>query len=465
MYMNNKQQTLANSFQFSGKGLHTGTTVNVRVNPAEDNHGIKFKRSDVDNAPTIDALAENVIETSRSTVIGKGDVRISTVEHLLAALWSLGVDNALIEIDGPEVPIIDGSAAVWVNLINEAGITTQLEDRVYLTVNEKAELINEDRGSYISIYPDDEYSLSVHIDFKSKVVGKQYAVVENQDEFETKIAPCRTFVFLHEILPLIQHNLIKGGDIANAIVIVENPLPTEQAKEIGKIFDCDQKQAEKAGYIATNGLRFENEIARHKMLDLMGDLALVGRRIKGHIVAHKPGHCINTDFAKMLRKQIKNNADKPLFKYDPNQTPVYDINQIKNILPHRPPFLLVDKIMSMGKDFVVGVKQVTMNEPFFVGHFPEEPVMPGVLQVEAMAQCGGILALSTVDDPECYSTYFLKIDGVKFKRKVVPGDTLLFHLELEGPIRRGIVAMKAKAFVGDNLACEADLTAMITKNK
>lgn len=463
--MTNKQQTLSNPFQFSGKGLHTGATVNVRVNPAEANYGIKFKRSDIDNAPLIDALAENVVETSRSTVLGKGDAKVSTVEHLMAALWSMGVDNALVEIDGPEVPIIDGSAAVWVDKINEAGITEQNEKREFFTVDKKIELVNEERGSQISIYPDDDFTISVHIDFNSKVVGKQYATVENDSDFESKIAPCRTFVFLHEILPLIEHNLIKGGDIANAIVVVENPLPAEQAKQITKIFDCDSKQAEKAGYIAVNGLRFENEIARHKLLDLIGDLALIGKRIKGHIVAHKPGHSINTDFSKLLRKTFKNNAEKPPFKYDPNQTPVYDINQIKNILPHRPPFLLVDKILSIGSNFVVGVKQVTMNEHFFVGHFPEEPVMPGVLQVEAMAQCGGILALSTVSDPECYSTYFLKIDGVKFKRKVVPGDTLLFHLELTGPIRRGIVTMKAKAFVGEVLACEAELTAMITKNK
>ena len=463
--MTNKQQTLSNPFQFSGKGLHTGATVNVRVNPAEANHGIKFKRSDIDNAPLIDALAENVIETSRSTVIGKGEAKVSTVEHLLAALWSMGVDNALVEIDGPEVPIIDGSASVWVDKINDAGITEQTADREFFTVDKKIEIVNNDRGSKISIFPDEDFTLSVHIDFNSKVVGKQYATIDQETDFETTIAPCRTFVFLHEILPLIEHNLIKGGDLANAIVVVENPLPAEQAKQVTKAFDCDSKQAEKAGYIAADGLRFENEIARHKLLDLMGDLALVGKRIKGHVVANKPGHSVNTDFAKLLRKTIKNNTEKPPFKYDPNQTPVYDINQIKNILPHRPPFLLVDKILSIGENFVVGIKQVTMNEHFFVGHFPEEPVMPGVLQVEAMAQCGGILALSTVPDPECYSTYFLKIDGVKFKRKVVPGDTLLFHLELTGPIRRGIVTMKAKAFVGEILACEADLTAMISKNK
>lgn len=460
-----KQQTLATSISYSGKGLHTGATINMTIKPAAEGHGIKFCRTDIEGQPVIDALAENVTETSRSTVISKGGARVSTIEHVLAALWGMGVDNAMVDVDGPEVPIADGSAGIWVGHIAEAGLVEQSKDRVYYAFTEKVCLKNEERKSEIVAYPDDLFTLSVHVDFNSKVVGRQYASLEMGDDFGQKIAPCRTFVFLHEILPLIQGGLIKGGDLANAIVVIENPLPADQAAAIGKTFSCDPEKASKPGFLTNGGLRFENEIARHKLLDLMGDLALIGVRIKGHILATRPGHSINTEFAKAVRKVIKQSADKPKFRYEANAEPFYDINKIRSILPHRPPFLLVDKIMHLTENTVVGIKQVTMNEPFFVGHFPEEPVMPGVLQIEAMAQCGGILALSNVSEPECYSTYFLTIDGVKFKRKVVPGDTLMFVLELSEPIRRGIVNMTAKAYVGDFLACEANLKAMITKNK
>lgn len=463
--MTNKQKTIGAPIMFTGKGLHTGANVTMRILPADINSGIKFCRTDLEGTPCVDAIADNVVETSRSTVIDKKGARVSTVEHVMAALWGMGVDNALIEVNGPEVPIADGSATIWVQNIAEVGVVNQSAERDYYTINSKLELKNDERKSNIIAYPDDHYTLSVHVDFNSKVVGRQYATYEYGDDFGQKIAPCRTFAFLHEILPLVQGGLIKGGDLANAIVVVENPLPAEEAKRISDIFNCDPLQAQSAGYLTNGGLRFENEIARHKMLDLMGDLALIGKRIKGHITATRPGHSVNTEFAKMVRKQIKADVDKPKFKYDPNAEPLYDINKIKSILPHRPPFLLVDKIMHLSENTVVGVKQVTMNEPFFVGHFPDEPVMPGVLQVEAMAQCGGILALSTLPDPESYSTYFLSIDGVKFKRRVVPGDTLMFVLELSEPIRRGIVNMSAKTYVGETLASEANLKALITKNR
>ncbi len=460
-----KQRTLLSEIEYSGKGLHTGAKINLCIKPAPCGHGIKFARVDIEGAPQVEALAENVSETTRSTVIAKGAARVSTIEHLLAALWASEVDNALVELDGPEVPIIDGSAAVWMELIAKCGTTQQDGDRVYFTPGAKYEIKDADRNSEIVLYPDDHFTASVHIDYGSAVVGKQYATIEAGDNFAEKIAPCRTFVFLHELLPLIKGGLIKGGDLANAIVVVEKPLEGDDAAQIAQTFQCDVEAAQNPGYLAQGGLRYENEIARHKLLDLMGDLALVGARINGHVLATRPGHSVNTNFAKLLRKEIKASADKPSYKYDINVQPVYDINQIKGILPHRHPFLLVDKIMELTSESVVGVKQVTMNEHFFVGHFPDEPVMPGVLQIEAMAQCGGILALSTVEDPQNYSTYFLTIDGVKFKRKVVPGDTLLFELTLAGPIRRGIVMMNAKAFVGDTLACEASLKALITKNR
>lgn len=462
-----KQQTLACPIIEHGKGLHTGAIVNIQVKPAPGGHGIKFVRIDLDERPVIEALADNVKETTRSTVLEKHGVRVATVEHLMASLWGMGVDNALVEIDAAEVPILDGSAAPWVAAIAKAGVVEQDALRCYFDITEKQELLIPERNSSIVAYPDDKFSLSVHIDFGSKVVGRQYATLEPEDDFAQKIAPCRTFVFLHEIEPLIKGNLIKGGDLDNAIVVVENPLSQAQADDFAKFFE-NKNSTEPllhSGYMSNGGLRFENEIARHKMLDLYGDLALIGVRIRGRILATRPGHLVNTDFAKLMRKVIKASADRPRFKYDINKAPLYDINKIKEILPHRPPFLLVDKILHVDSDTVVGIKQVTMNEPFFVGHFPNQPVMPGVLVVEAMAQCGGILALSSVPDPENYSTYFLKMDGVKFKQKIVPGDTLQFELTLNEPIRRGIVNMNARCYVGDTLTTEANLVAMITKSK
>jgi len=463
--MSEKQTTLANPISFSGKGLHTGSTVKMTIKPAPAGHGIKFARIDLEDSPIIRAIADNVIETSRSTVISNGEVRISTIEHVMAALWGMEVDNALIEVDAPEVPIADGSAIKWVEAIAKAGTTELDAPREYYEIQEKVTFTMPDKGVEITAYPDTEFSAVVNIDFNSKVIGKQYAAISSATEFRSEIAPCRTFVFLHEIKPLIQGNLIKGGDLDNAIVIVEHPIEEDEAAQIAELCHCDTLETSHTGYLNNLELRFDNEIARHKLLDLLGDLALVGVRLKGKIFATRPGHKANTEFAKALRKVIKAGESKPEYKYDPNATPVMDINRIKELLPHRPPFLLVDKIMYIDDKKVIGIKQVTMNEPFFVGHFPNKPVMPGVLLIEAMAQCGGILSLSQLDDPENYLTFFMKIDQVRFKHQVVPGDTLLFILELTEPIRRGIVQMSARAFVGDTLATEAQLVAMITKDK
>lgn len=462
--MSDNQKTVNHPINFSGKGLHTGIRVSMTVNPADENFGIQFKRIDLEDKPIVAALADNVVDTSRSTTIARGDAKISTIEHLMAALWSCGVDNALIEIDGPEVPIMDGSAKCYVEEIRKVGLQEQNAPLEYYEITEKCEFELPDSDVKITIFPDDHFSANVNIDFNSSVVGRQFATLNNFEEAADKIAPCRTFVFLHEIEPLIQNNLIKGGDVNNAIVIVERPIEKEQQERLSSLFGREISVTQK-GYLNNIELRHENEIARHKLLDLLGDLFLVGIRIKGKVFATRPGHKANTEFAKILRKNFKRDSSKPRFKYDPEAEPIFDINAIRRMLPHRPPFLLVDKIMHMDEKTVVGIKNVTMNEPFFVGHFPEEPVMPGVLMVEAMAQCGGILALSSVPDPENYSTYFLKIDEVKFKRKVVPGDTLQFILDLAEPIRRGIVKMNGKAYVGNTLTCEAMLVAQITKTK
>ncbi|MDE7134058.1 MAG: bifunctional UDP-3-O-[3-hydroxymyristoyl] N-acetylglucosamine deacetylase/3-hydroxyacyl-ACP dehydratase [Rikenellaceae bacterium] len=450
---------------FKGKGLHTGVDISMTIKPAQEDHGIVFSRVDLDGAPKVKALADFVVDTSRGTTIASGEARVSTIEHLMAALWGCGVDNALIEVNAPEVPILDGSAIIYAEEIEKAGTIEQNAERAYYRPDKHISYSNGN-GIEIDIYPDERFSANVNVDFNSKVVGRQYAMFANgESEFKCNIAPCRTFVFLHEIKPLIDHNLIKGGDLDNAIVIVEQPIPAEEVKKLSEIFGRKDVPVNGTGYLNTEPLRHENEIARHKMLDLLGDLALIGARLEGRIIALRPGHHANTEFAKVVRKQMKADAGKPKYKYDPNKEPLYDINKIKATLPHRPPFLLVDKIIHLTDDTVVGIKNVTMNEPFFVGHFPDEPVMPGVLVVEAMAQCGGILALNTVPDPENYSTYFLKIDGVRFKHKIVPGDTLMFVLELSEPIRRGIVAMRAKAYIGDTLATEADLMAQIVKNR
>ena len=436
----------------------------MTVLPAPENTGIIFRRTDIEGQPEIPASADYVTDTSRGTTIEKGNAKVCTIEHIMSALWSLGVDNAIIEIDAPETPIMDGSAKDFAETIKAAGLTEQNAARQYYEVREPIEFNYPDKGSSIVIYPDSRFSVSVHVDYNSRVVNNQYAIFSEEDDFATEIAPCRTFVFMHELEPLLAANLIKGGDLDNAIVVAENEASEEEVARLAKIFNkADIKITN--GYVNNLQLRFINEIARHKLLDILGDLALLGMRIKGRVMATRPGHFVNTETAKALRKNIKRDANRPMFVYDPTAEPIYDINRIRHTLPHRPPFLLIDRIFHIDETSVAGIKNVTMNEPFFVGHFPEEPVMPGVLIVEAMAQCGGILALNGIPDPENYSTYFMKIDNVRFKNKVVPGDTLQFELKLAEPIRRGIVVMDAKAYVAGKLVTEAPLMAQVAKNK
>ena len=462
--MSTKQQTLKAPVSFSGKGLHTGVEVNMTVNPAEAGTGIVFRRTDLEGQPLIPALCDNVVDTSRGTTVEAGGHRVSTIEHIVSALWTLGVDNALIDIDAPETPIMDGSAREYAQAIVETGIVEQPAERLYYHVTEKMVYTIPQKGVAIILYPDDEFSVSVHVDYNSKVIGNQYATFNPGDDYADKIAPCRTFVFLHELEPLMKMNLIKGGDLDNAIVVVENAIPDEQLAHLKQIFNKPDIEV-KAGYLSNLELRCNNELARHKLLDLLGDFALLGKRIKGRVWATRPGHFAITEFMKQLKRTIRKAGEKPRYTYDCRKPALYDINAIRHMLPHRPPFLLVDRIFHCDETSVAGIKNVTMNEPFFVGHFPEEPVMPGVLIVEAMAQCSGIMVLRSVPDPENYSTYFMKIDGVKFKRKVVPGDTLQFEIHLLEPIRRGVALVEAKAFVGETLACEAELMAQIVKNK
>lgn len=464
--MTEKQTTLKGEVYFKGKGLHTGVDVNLTICPAEENSGYVFKRIDMEGEPTIDAIADNVIDTSRGTTIEQNGARVSTIEHVLASLYGLGIDNALIKVDGPEMPIMDGSAKGFVEKIQSVGIQEQEAERGFYVIKEKLVYSDPERGIEIAAYPDDSFSIDVLIDFNSRVLGNQYAQLLDMKDFAKQIAPCRTFVFFHELEVLLKNNLIKGGDLENAIVIMENEVAQEELDRIADLFNKPRVEVRPEGILNNLDLHFQNEPARHKLLDIVGDLALVGRSIKGKIIAKRPGHLANTELAKIIRKMARKEAMKPNVPvFDVNKPPLYDINKIKETLPHRPPFLLVDKIVHLDASYIVGVKNVTMNEPFFVGHFPEEPVMPGVLQIEAMAQVGGIFVLNTVPDPENYSTYFLKIDRVKFKRKVVPGDTLVFRLELLEPIRRGIANMYGQAFVGETLVMEGELLAQVIKNK
>ncbi len=459
-----KQTTLKGSFSLFGKGLHTGLQLTVTFNPAPENFGYKIKRIDLEGEPVIEAIAENVIETSRGTVLAKGDVRCSTVEHGMAALYAMGIDNCLITVNGPEFPILEGSARRYVDGIKQVGIEEQNAPKDVYVIKKKIEVKDEASDSSIIILPDDKFSITAMISFDSQYLSSQFATLDDMEKFDEEIASARTFVFVREIEPLLKAGLIKGGDLDNAIVIYERQISQDDLDKLADYMKVEHKDATKLGYINDKPLVWYNEPARHKLLDIVGDMALIGRPIKGRIIATRPGHTINNKFARQIRREIRAH-DIQAPNYDCNEPPLMDVNRIRELLPHRYPMQLVDKVISIGANYIVAVKNVTTNEPFFQGHFPQEPVMPGVLQIEAMAQAGGLLVLNSVEEPERWSTYFLKIDGVKFRQKVVPGDTLIFKVELLAPLRHGISSMKGFAFVGEKVVCEATFTAQIVKNK
>ena len=458
-----KQKTLAREFTLSGKGLHTGVQVNMTFKPAPENHGIKFQRIDLEDRPILEADASLVVDTSRGTVIGKNGARLSTIEHSLAALTGMDLDNVLIEINNEEVPILDGSSKPFVEAIEQAGVVEQKAEREYLEITERIVYQDPENGSEIIALPDDDYKLNVMISFNSSVLNNQFAVLDNLSDFKTEVAGCRTFVFVRELEFLLQNNLVRGGDLDNAIVIMDKEISQQELDRLADLFNHEHVEVKKEHGILNNlDLQFDNECARHKLLDVVGDLSLAGMRIKGRIIATKPGHKTNTEFAKLLKKEVVNRKNKKdIPHYDPGMTPLLDVNEIRTFLPHRFPFLLIDKVIEIKDDYIVGIKNVTANEPFFQGHFPEEPIMPGVLIVEAMAQCGGLYVLHS--KTEKYSTYFIRIDNVKFRKKVVPGDTLVFKIALTTPIRRGIANMKGFCYVGDTLVAEGEFMAQIVK--
>jgi UDP-3-O-[3-hydroxymyristoyl] N-acetylglucosamine deacetylase / 3-hydroxyacyl-[acyl-carrier-protein] dehydratase len=464
--MSEKQRTLAKEISLTGKGLHTGNNVTMTFKPAPVNHGYKFCRVDLPGKPLIDALAEHVTDTSRGTTLVQNNASVATIEHVMAAFHGLRIDNALIELNGPEAPIMGGSAWKFVEAIKEAGIVDQKEDRNYFVVKQKITFSDEEHGVDLIVYPDDHFSVNVLIDYNSKILGNQYSILDSIDDFEEKISKSRTFVFFHELEPLFNQGLIKGGDLDNAIVILEKEVEQAEIDRIAKLFHRPGINTHTAGILNNTELRYPNEPARHKLLDIMGDIALVGHPIKGKIVATRPGHYANTRLAKIIRQEMKKALSKrDIPVYDASLPPVYTVEEIRKRLPHRFPFLLVDKIIALDESSIVGIKNVTFNESFFQGHFPEEPVMPGVLLVEALAQTGGLLVLSSVEEPDKYSTYFLKIDKLKFKHKVIPGDTVILKMELSDVMRRGIVTMFGQAFVGNKLVLEGEMTAQVVKNK
>ena len=459
-----KQTTIMAPFSVSGKGLHTGMMINAEFLPAPENHGYKIQRTDIEGEPIINCLAEQVVQTSRGTVIANGNVTVSTIEHAMAALYAAGIDNVLIRVNGPEIPILDGSAIEYCNKIEEVGIQEQSVEKDYYIVKQKIEVLDPNTGASIVVLPDTDFSVDVMVQFDSPVLNNQFASLGAMENFSKEIAQSRTFVFVREIEPLLKANLIKGGDLENAVVIYDREMPQSELDQLADTMGVPHKQVSEFGYIQASPLRWDNEPARHKLLDIVGDLALIGRPLKGKVIATRPGHSINTTFSQKIRKEIKRqDVQAPL--YDPNKEPLMDNNKIREMLPHRYPFLLIDKIIERGENYIVGVKNITANEPFFVGHFPQEPVLPGVLQIEAMAQTGGLLVLGSVDEPERYSTYFMKIDNVKFRNKVVPGDTLIFHVSFMTELRRGCAVMKGIAFVGEKIVSECEFMAQIVKNK
>lgn len=464
--MNVKQRTIKSETSISGVGLHTGKPARITFRPAPENHWYKFKRIDLENQPLIDVDADNVTDTARGTTISQNGASVSTIEHLMAALVGMDIDNVLIEIDGPEVPIMDGSSFPFAEALEKAGYADQEADREYYEIPHNIHYTEPERKVEMVAMPLNGYRFTCMIDYNSPVLGSQHAAITHIDEFKKEIASSRTFCFLHELEMLLKHNLIKGGDLNNAIVVVDKEVNKEELQHLAKLFNRKDIDVAREGILNNIELRHQNEPARHKLLDMIGDLALVGKPIKGHIMAARPGHAANVAFAKKIKAQIKKEKSKKYVKvYDPNMTPVYDTVQIMNILPHRQPFLMIDKILELTKNHVVGLKNVTMNEDLFMGHFPGAPLFPGVLQIEAMAQTGGILVLNTVPDPENYLTLFLKIENARFKAQVTPGDTLIFRCDLIAPIRRGIAQMKGIGMVGEKIVVEAELMAQIVKVK
>ena len=460
--MRTQQATIKKSISVSGVGLHTGVSATVTFHPAPANHWFVFKRVDLEGQPLIKVDADNVADTARGTTLQMNGAKISTTEHVLAALIGLQIDNVLIEVDGPEVPIMDGSSKPFVDAISEAGIEIQDAARDIFVLEDILSYEEPSRNVEMLAVPSPDYRITVMVDYNSPVLGTQHAQLHKIDEFKDNISPCRTFVFVHELEMLVKHNLIKGGDLNNAIVVVDREISQDKLDDLAKLLNKPNVQVKEKGFLNNTALHFQNEPARHKLLDIIGDLALIGQPIQGHILAARPGHAANVELAKKIKALIKSKKGA-VKKYDLNAPSLYDVNQVASMLPHRYPFLLVDKIIELGESHVVGVKNVTMNEWFFQGHFPNNPVMPGVLMIEAMAQTGGILVLSTVPDPENYWTYFMKITEARFKQKVMPGDTLVFHLSLISPIRRGICHMKGEAIVGDKVVMEAEMMAQIVK--